>query len=146
MPKLILSLILATSLAVPALAQETTSQVVNDSFDNVAFSLESAIIDKGLTIDSVSHVGDMLERTRMDVGSDITLYSDASVYSFCSASISRDVMEADIMNIAFCPYGIFIFSTPDAPDQTTIGHRFMPGETMAPVNVFLDEIIEATVN
>lgn len=146
MPKLILPLILATTLAVPALAQEITSLVVNDSFDNVAFSLESAIIDKGLTIDSVSHVGDMLERTRMDVGSDITLYSDANVYSFCSAGISRDVMEADIMNIAYCPYGIFIFSTPDAPDQTTIGHRFMPGETMAPVNALLDEIIEAAVN
>lgn len=145
MPKHILLFALALTLSPPALAQDYTSRVVDESFDDVAFSLESAILDQGLTIDSVSHVGDMLERTRADVGSDVVLYSDAIVYSFCSASVSREVMEADIMNIAFCPYGIFIFSTPDAPDQTTIGHRFMPGETMAPINAFLDAIITEAV-
>ena len=131
----------ALFLATPAIAQDVTSWVVDDSFDNVAFSVESAILDKGLTIDAVSHVGEMLERTRVDVGSEVTLYSEGVVYSFCSASVSRDVMEVDIMNIAFCPYGIFVFSTPENPDQTTVGHRFMPGESMAPVNDLLGAII-----
>jgi hypothetical protein len=131
----------ALFLTTPAIAQDVTSWVVDDSFDNVAFSVESAILDKGLTIDAVSHVGEMLERTRVDVGSDITLYSEGLVYTFCSASVSRDVMEADLMNIAFCPYGIFVFSTPENPDQTTVGHRFMPGESMAPVNELLGAII-----
>ena len=145
MPKQILLFALALTLCAPAFAQDYTSRVVDESFDDVAFSLESAIIDQGLTIDSVSHVGDMLERTRADVGSDIVLYSDATVYSFCSASVSREAMELDLMNIAFCPYGIFIFSTPDKLDRTTIGHRFMPGESMAPVNAFLDAIITEAV-
>ena len=141
MSRFIPAFALALCLSMPALAQDYTSLTVDESFDDVSFSLESAILDQGLTIDSISHVGEMLERTRADVGSDITLYSEAMVYSFCSATISREVMEVDIMNIAFCPYGIFIFSTPENPDQTTIGHRFMPGESMAPVNDFLDAII-----
>jgi len=136
-----LPLIAAAVFATPALAQEHSSWVVDDSFDNVSFSVESAILDKGLTIDSVSHVGEMLERTRIDVGSEVTLYTDGVVYSFCSASVSRTAMEADIMNIAFCPYGIFVFSTPENPDQTTVGYRAMPGESMAEVNALLDSII-----
>ena len=139
--KLVTPLILMITFASSVLAQDYTSWVVDESFDDVAFSVESAILDKGLTIDSISHVGDMLERTRKDVGSDITLYSEALVYSFCSASVSRAAMEADIMNIAFCPYGVFLFSTPDNPDQTTVGYRFMPGESMTPVNDFLTEIV-----
>lgn len=137
----VLPLIAAAFLATPAFAQDVTSWVVDDSFDNVAFSVESAILNQGLTIDAVSHVGEMLERTRVDVGSDITLYSEGVVYSFCSASVSRDVMEAEIMNIAFCPYGIFVFSTPENPDQTTVGHRFMSSDSMTPVNEMLDAII-----
>ncbi len=137
----ILTLAAALLIGAPAFAQDATSWVVDDSFDNVSFSVESAILDAGLTIESISHVAEMLERTRIDVGSDISLYSEGLVYSFCSATVSRDAMEADIMNIAFCPYGIFLFSTPDNPDQTTVGHRFMPGESMAAVNAMLDAII-----
>lgn len=135
------ALLCALTLSGPALAQDYTSWVVDESFDDVAFSVENAILDHGLTIDSVSHVGSMLERTRIHVGSSVVLYRDALVYSFCSAKVSREAMEADIMNIAFCPYGIFLFSTPDNPDQTTVGHRFMPGDSMAPVNDFLSDII-----
>ena len=137
----IIALTAAIFLATPTFAQDVTSWVVNDSFENVTFSVESAILDKGLTIDSVSHVGEMLERTRVDIGSEITLYSEGIAYSFCSASVSRNVMEADIMNIAFCPYGIFVFSTPENPDETTVGHRIMPGDSMTPVNDMLDAII-----
>lgn len=135
----------AALLATPVIAQDHSTWVVDDTFDNVSFSVESAILDKGLTIDSVSHVGEMLERTREDVGSDVTLYEEGIVYSFCSASVSRTAMEADIMNIAFCPYGIFVFSTPESPDQTTVGHRFMGGDSMAEVNAMLDAIILSAI-
>lgn len=145
MTRIIAPALLAFSLATPIAAQDYTYRTINESFDDVSFSVESAILDMGLTIDSVSHVGDMLERTRIDVGSDVTLYSDALVYNFCSATVSRQVMEIDIMNIAFCPYGIFLFSTPDNTDQTIVGHRIMPGESMAPVNAFLDAIIAEAV-
>ena len=132
-------------IATSTLAQAYTSQTVDDSIDNVTFSLESAILDKGLAIDFISHTGEMLERTREDVGSDVVLFTEATIFNFCSARISRQVMEADITNIAFCPYAIFVYATPDNPDQTIIGHRTYPGTSMQPANALLDAIIADAV-
>ena len=133
------------ALAGAASAQDYTAITVDDTIDNVTFSLESAILDKGLTIDFTSHTGDMLERTREDVGSDKVLYTEATIFNFCSARVSRQVMEADIANIAFCPYAIYVYATPDNPDQTVIGHRILPGETMKPANDLLDEIVASAI-
>lgn len=44
------------------------SAVVEGSFDDVAFAVEQAIINEGLVIDLRSHVGEMLSRTKEDVG------------------------------------------------------------------------------
>ncbi|MEC8042132.1 MAG: DUF302 domain-containing protein, partial [Pseudomonadota bacterium] len=65
------------------------SYTTNQDIDDVIFGLENAILDEGLVIDGTSHVGDMLERTRADVGSDVILFEKAEVYSFCSAKLSR---------------------------------------------------------
>ena len=86
-----------------AAAQEMVRYTTDQSFDDVAFGIENAILDAGLVVDHVSHVGAMLERTREDVGSDKVLFSQADVYSFCSAKVSRNVMEADPMNIVLLP-------------------------------------------
>lgn len=131
--------------AQPAFAQDVVTYQTNQSFEDVVFGLESAILDQGLVIDSVSHVGEMLERTRADVGSDVELFSGADVYNFCSATISRTVMEADPMNISYCPYGIFVFSKPDNPDQTTVGYRTFPQGPMQEVQSLLDTIAKAAI-
>lgn len=128
-------------LAGPGLAQDAPiTHTVEDSFDNVAFAVESAIVDAGLVIDHLSHTGEMLERTRADVGSDKVLFTQADVFSFCSASISRQVMEADPANIQHCPYGIFVYEMADAPGQIVVGHRAYQG-TMAPVQDLLEGIV-----
>ncbi len=135
---------LATALlfiATPLAAQNMTSVTIPEPLDDMEFAVESAILDMGLTIDFTSHSGEMLERTRVDVGSDVVLFSGATIYNFCSARVSRQVIEADINNITFCPYSIFLYSTPDNPDETTIGHQTYPGESMQPANDLLDEII-----
>ncbi|WP_404825935.1 DUF302 domain-containing protein [Phaeobacter italicus] len=110
------------------------------SFDDVTFGLENAITDRGLLVDHTSHVGDMLERTREDVGSDVVLFEQAKVYSFCSARLSREVMEANPMNIAFCPYDIFVAQVPGA-DTVTIGFRAFPEGEMQVIQSLLDEIV-----
>lgn len=138
-------LILAATLASPLSAQDFTSQIVDEHIEDVTFYLEDAILNAGLTIDFVSHTGDMLSRTREDVGSDIELFTDATLFNFCSARISRQVMEADITNIAYCPYAIFVYATPDNPDQTVIGHRVYPGASMQPANDLLDSIISEAI-
>lgn len=136
---------LAIASAGSATAQDSVTYITDQSFEDVIFGLENAILDRGLVIDSVSHVGDMLERTREDVGSDTTLYLNADVYSFCSAKVSRDVMEADPMNILYCPYDIFVMVQPDTPNQTTIGFRSFPDGAMQQVQSLLDSIARSAI-
>jgi len=131
--------------ATGALADEMITYETQDSFDDVVFGLENAIIDEGLVIDSVSHTGDMLERTRMDVGSDVVIFENADIFSFCSAQLSREVMEADPMNLIYCPYDIFVFVRPETPDTTTIGYRAFPEGEMKKIEALLDGITRAAI-
>ncbi len=87
------------------------------SFEDATFLTKEAIIGQGLTIDYVSHVGEMLARTKNDVGGSKDIFQNAEAYLFCSASISRRVMEKDPMNVAHCPYSVFVIQIPG--DQTT---------------------------
>ncbi|MGB7322417.1 MAG: DUF302 domain-containing protein [Albidovulum sp.] len=112
------------------------------SFDDATFSVESAIVGKGLVIDYVSHVGEMLNRTGEDVGSDVKLFDAADVFLFCSAVLSREVMQADPMNIAHCPYGIFVA---DQDGQVVVGYRNYPDGPMQEVQALLDEIVREAV-
>jgi uncharacterized protein (DUF302 family) len=128
---------LALSLATPVLAERMTTYSTQDSFEEAAFAVESAIVGRGLVIDYVSHVGKMLNRTGADVGSDKKIYDSADIFIFCSAVTSRKVMEADPMNIAYCPYGIFVT---DKGGTVTIGYRNFPDGPMQEVQVLLDGI------
>lgn len=136
---------LAACLATAASAQDMITYTTDQPFEDVIFGLENAIIDQGLVIDGTSHVGDMLERTKADVGSDVTIFLKADVYSFCSAAVSRKVMEADPMNIVFCPYDIFVAVSPETPDQTMIGFRSYPEGAMKEVEALLDTIARAAI-
>ncbi|MGX9352636.1 DUF302 domain-containing protein [Shimia sp. W99] len=141
------SFLFAAGLALTAtvgLAETAVTYTVDQDYDDVTFGLESAITDRGLVIDAVSHVGAMLERTKEDVGSDVTIFTRAEVYSFCSAALSRKVMEEDPMNLQFCPYGIFVMQKP-GEEQTTIGYRVMPEGPMKEVQMMLDEIVKEAI-
>lgn len=112
------------------------------SFEDAAFAVEDAIVGRGLVIDYVSHTGEMLARTGADVGSDVTLFAAADVFLFCSAVVSRKVMEADPMNIAHCPYGIFVA---EREGQVMVGHRTYPDGPMQEVQALLDDIAREAV-
>lgn len=129
-----------------------TAYQVSAAFDDVRFDLENAIVNHGLVIDYVSHIGDMLDRTSEDVGGKKQIFVNAQSMLFCSANLSRKVMEADAANIAYCPYSVFVFETPDQPGTVTVGYRHL-GETgsdaskaaIGEVNALLDAIAkEAT--
>jgi uncharacterized protein (DUF302 family) len=121
-----------------AVAQEATVYTFDGSFDDAAFGLESAIVGRGLVIDHVSHVGEMLARTAADVGSDVKIFDQADVYQFCSAVVSRKVMEADPTNLVYCPYGIFVA---ERDGEVTIGYRNFPDGPMQDVQTLLDDIV-----
>ena len=55
---------LALTLANPLFAEDVVTYTTDESFEDVVFGLESAILDQGLVIDSTSHVGEMLNRTK----------------------------------------------------------------------------------
>ena len=133
----------AAFFASSSVAQENAVTYPFDgSFDDAVFAVESAIVDRGLVIDWVSHVGDMLERTGADVGSAAKIFDKADVFMFCSAVLSRKVMEADPMNIAFCPYGIFVT---DQEGAVKVGYRTLPEGVMQEVQGLLDEIAREAV-
>lgn len=144
-----LAAVLVTALALPGAAAAQAAgeaanytKTVEGAFEDITFAVEQAIINDGLVIDLKSHVGDMLSRTREDVGGETELFTGADIYSFCSALVSRQVMEAEITNIQFCPYNIFVYQTSDAEGQVVVGHRIYPGETMVPVNEMLTRLVD----
>jgi uncharacterized protein (DUF302 family) len=122
----------------PATAGEAVTYDFNGSFEDATFAVESAIVGRGLVIDYVSHTGDMLARTAADVGSDTKLFDGADIFLFCSAQLSRKVMEADPMNIAHCPYGIFVAGR---EGKVMVGYREYPEGPMQEVQTLLDEIV-----
>ncbi len=120
------------------------THVSPDNFEDTIFSLESAILDQGLKIEHVNHVGAMLERTRKDVGSEKIIFDQADIYNFCSAKISREVMEADPLNLMHCPYRIFVMQE-HGSDQVIIGYPKMPDGVMQKVEELLETIVQATL-
>lgn len=139
-------------LAPMAAAQELRTYRKAASFEDVKFDLENAITNRGLVIDFKGNVGGMLERTGKDVGSTKPIYAKAEYYSFCSARLSREMMEADPRNIAFCPFVLFVYETADKSGETVVGFRPMPksvnasaAKAFAAIDALLDGIAKEAV-
>jgi uncharacterized protein (DUF302 family) len=92
-------------------------------FEDVRDDLKLAIEGKGLVIDYQSHLNSMLERTGKDVGSAQKLFVDAQAFVFCSASLSRRMMEADPANVAMCPYAMVVYATAKEPGKVHVAYR-----------------------
>lgn len=133
----ILYTLAAGALALPVMAADVTTYISDSDFEDTAFGLESAIVGRGLVIDYVSHTGEMLNRTGEDVGSEVKLFEAADIYLFCSALLSREVMEDDPMNIGYCPYGVFVAERDGA---VMVGYRNYPDGAMQKIQALLDEI------
>lgn len=119
------------------------------SFADIRESVEMAITGRGFVINNVSHVGDMLERTGKDLGGGKQVFINAESLEFCSATVSRKMMEADPDNIVFCPYIISIYVLPEKPSEVRVAYRKaqMVGssaskKSLKAVNELLAEIIK----
>lgn len=120
----VLALFAAASL--PALAAEpapVVSYSKKAKFEDVRDDVKAAIESRGLVVDYESHLARMLERTGKDVGSTRKLYADAQAFVFCSASLSRKMMEADAANAALCPYTMVVYATAQEPDKVVVAFR-----------------------
>lgn len=93
------------------------------SFDDIRDAVDMAITGRGLVVNNVSHVGEMLERTGKDLGDTRKIFLKAEVLEFCSAVVSRKMMEVDPDNIVFCPYAISVYVVPEKPNEVRIAYR-----------------------
>ncbi len=127
-----------------AMSQETNSRiktyVVEGSFEDVIFDLGEALTNQGLVIDDRNKVSDMLIRTGKDIGATKTIYKGGEVLGFCSARLSRNAMEADPMNIAFCPYSMFAYETTAKPGFVTVGYMKLDGASNPASKKALDAV------
>jgi len=124
----------------PAAAQEVRTYTRKASYDDIRFELTNAIINRGLTIEQNGQIGKMLERTGADVGSDKPIYKSAEFFTFCSAKLSRQMMEADPMNIGFCPYVMFMYEGVGEPGVIIVGYRRPPDSGSPDTKAALAEI------
>ena len=144
MKKLLVSVLAAGLAVAPALAADDDVHTVvsEQPFADVAQGVNDAIVNRGFTIDYHGFIGDMLKRTAGDVGATKELYKDAQFFSFCSAVVSRKVMEADSSDIAYCPYVVFVHEDAATPGKVAVGFRKLPaGGARDEVNALLTEIV-----
>jgi hypothetical protein len=125
---------------------------IESPYEYVVDDIKNAIAERGIKINNISHIGNMLTRTAEAVGASKQVFVHAEAIEFCSSSISRATMEADPHNIVFCPYIIAIYSLPGEEDFTYVSYR-RPTPVGSPesqaaikaVEDLLEEIITAAV-
>ena len=152
-PKLVLpGLLVASVLSVapfpdPAAAAGGYAVYESDaSFDDVLDALKLAIEERGMYINNVMHMGEMLERTGKDLGMDTPIYGRAESIEFCSAVLSREMTSEEPARIVNCPFIISVYTLPDKEGTTFLAHRVIPqSETdtsavMAKVSAMLKDV------
>ena len=92
------ALLLAASPVIAA-GDDIVTTVTDQPFADTAQAVQDAIVNRGYTIDYHGFIGEMLKRTAGDVGATKELYKEAEFFTFCSAVVSRKVMEGDINDI-----------------------------------------------
>jgi uncharacterized protein (DUF302 family) len=127
----ILALAVTACAALYGTAQAASADVVvrpiKGEFKEVKERVLLAIENRGLVLNYTARIGAMLERTGKDMGATRRIYGDAEMLEFCSARLSRDMMEADPRNIVFCPYSIAIYTLPKEKNTVYVAYR-RPGE------------------
>ena len=134
-------------LAGGAQAGDRVTVKVSAEFQAAKEAVETAIANRGMIVNNVSHVGNMLERTGKETGLGGAVYGTAEVLEFCSAVVSRRMMEADPHNIVYCPYTVAVYTLPGDPKTAYISYRKPPvakgktGEALKAVDQLLHGIV-----
>lgn len=100
------------------------------TFQDVRDSLQFAIEGKGLKINHTNKIAEMLARTGPEIGASRQVYVDGEQFEFCSATVSRKMMEADPNAMVMCPYIVSVYTVPN-DTNVYIAYR-KPGPTKNP--------------
>jgi len=93
------------------------------SHEDVMEALKGAIAERGMYINNVMHMSEMLDRTGKDLGMNQKIYRHAESVEFCSAILSRKMTRENPARIVNCPFIISVYTLPDEPGTTYIVHR-----------------------
>ena len=107
-------------------------RAIEGGFEEIRERVVFAVESQGLVVDHTAKVGAMLERTGKDLGETRQLFAEAEVLEFCSALVSRRMMEADPNLLAFCPYRIAVYTLPGEPATTYVSYRRMVTDLATP--------------
>jgi len=132
-------------------AEGTVLFKTQGAFQDVRDSVEMAIEGQGLKITNTNKIAAMLERTGKDLGETRQVYENAEQFEFCSATVSRRMMEADPHAIVMCPYSVAVYTIPG--DKTVYIAYRKPAATDNPalkqalgeMEKLLTEIIKAAM-
>lgn len=138
-------LIIANAVADGAVVVRAIDGKFEEIRDRVVFAVES----QGLVVDHTAKVGDMLARTGKDLGETRQVFGKAEVLEFCSALVSRRMVRADPQLLAFCPYGIAVYTLPGDSLTTYVSYRRMVTDIASQVQKSVleqvDSLLEAIV-
>jgi uncharacterized protein (DUF302 family) len=127
-------LVVCAMLSLPLTAQAAESYTAlfkaQGEFQDVRDMLQIAIEGKGLKITNTNQIAGMLDRTGKDIGETRKVYENAEQFEFCSATISRQMMEADPHSIVMCPYSGVVYTIPN--DKTGYLAYRKPADTKNP--------------
>lgn len=140
-------LALATTASATPVISKTTG-----TFDEIKENLTNALTNRGMVVNNIAHIGDMLARTGKDLGKTNPVYLKAEAIEFCSATISRKTMEANPHNIAYCPYVIAIYVLPKEPKTVYVTYRKPTGgdtkaskASLGEVEKLLRDLVKETI-
>lgn len=119
------------------------------AFADVMDGLKMGILERGMYINNVMHMDEMLERTGKDLGLGGKLYEHARSVEFCSAVLSRKMVTENPARIVNCPFIISVYTLPGSEDKTYVVHREIPkaeteaSEVMTEVAKMLEGVANA---
>jgi uncharacterized protein (DUF302 family) len=129
--------------AVTAQAEEwMVKKKLASNFVDVRDAVVMAIENRGLVINYTSHMADMLNRTGADIGATRQIFGQAEIIEFCSAGLSRKMLEQDPHNIVLCPFAISIYTLPGEKNTTWVAYRQPKGAAAALITPLLRDITD----
>ena len=133
-------------------ADASKSYQIEADYTDVVQDIENGVTDAGLSIDYRGNISKMLDRTGKDLGSAKKIYKAAQFMQFCSANLSRQMMEADASNMGVCPYIVFVYETVAKPGIVHVGYKRPIGakgaasqKALGKIEALLDGIVKEAV-
>lgn len=111
------------------------------NFVDTRDAVVTAIENRGLVINTTSHIGEMLDRTGSDLGKARRIYEQAEILEFCSAALSRQMMEAEPHEIVNCPFTIAVYTLAGETGTTWVGYRRPQGKSVQVLERLLADIV-----